>query len=73
MSLWGGWWAPRLFLAPPGSSHLLLAPTELLSCVVPSEHQSHRLMRLFDAAARVCRVFLWERHLIWGVVVPLQV
>lgn len=38
-----------------------------------SQHQPHWLAGLFDATPRVWRVFLWERHLIWRVVIPLQI
>ena len=38
-----------------------------------SQHQSHRLAGLFASTPWVRRVLLWERHLIWCVVVPLQI
>lgn len=38
-----------------------------------SQHQSHGLTWLSDSAPLVWRLFLRERHLVWRVIVPLQV
>lgn len=42
-------------------------------CLNRSQHHLHWLAGLLDASPWIGRVVLWERHLIWCVVVPLQI